>query len=109
MESIDGILQHQLATDVAAFDQALIVLQSLTADHLKPSPHTGKWTTRIKSFLHSREPSHRWIGLCLAEKTSELNLNLMLEQAEVWVGIVLPMLSVSLSPTEALHYVQVLS
>ncbi|KAG8901834.1 hypothetical protein FRC00_004232 [Tulasnella sp. 408] len=93
MDNIGGLLQHQLATDVTALSQVPIVLQTLTEDHLKPSQHTGKWMARIKSLLHSREASLRWTGLCLADKTSELSVQLMLEHAETWIGIVLPMLS----------------
>lgn len=96
MDNIGGLLQHQLATDVTALSQIPIVLQNLTEDHLKPSQHTGKWMARINSLLHSREPSLRWTGLCLADKTSELSVQLMLEHAETWIGIVLPMLSVRL-------------
>ncbi|KIO31087.1 hypothetical protein M407DRAFT_221600 [Tulasnella calospora MUT 4182] len=93
MDNIGGILQHQLATDATTLAQMPIVLQTLTADHLKPSQPTGKWMARINSLLHSREPSFRWAGLCLADKTSELSVQLMLEHAETWIGIVLPMLS----------------
>ncbi|KAG9019683.1 hypothetical protein FRB90_011492 [Tulasnella sp. 427] len=93
MDHLGGILQHQLATDASSFEHTPIVLQTLTAEHLKPSQHSGKWMARINSLLHSREPSLRWTGLCLAYKTSELSMTLMLEHAEVWVGLVLPMLS----------------
>ncbi|KAF8204795.1 rRNA processing/ribosome biogenesis-domain-containing protein [Pholiota molesta] len=70
-----------------------ICLSTLTKEHLQPSSHLTKWTTRIHSLLHSKEPGGRWAGLCLAYKSSLLSQSLMIDSAQSWVGVVLPLLS----------------
>jgi hypothetical protein len=91
---LKALLQLQLGSDSYAVLHLPYILASLTAESLLPSPHSSKWTARINSLLHSKAPDARWAGLCLAHKTSVLSKSTMIECAQSWIGIVLPVLSV---------------
>ncbi|RDB22742.1 Pre-rRNA-processing protein rix1 [Hypsizygus marmoreus] len=90
---LKALLQLQLATDSSAVLHLPYTLASLTHECLLPSSHLSKWTTRINSLLHSKDAGARWAGLCLAYKTSLLSRNTMIEYAQSWLGVALPMLS----------------
>lgn len=92
-----GLLQHQLAADSNAFSQLPVVLASLDKQHFENKASTTKWTNRLNSLVHSKDVSVRWSALCLIHKTCQLSLPTMLEHAEKWIALVLPMLSVSIS------------
>ncbi|KAF9464353.1 rRNA processing/ribosome biogenesis-domain-containing protein [Collybia nuda] len=87
------LLQLQLATDSSAVVHLPYIFSSLTSDYFSPNPHLSKWTTRINSLLYSKDPGGRWAGLCIALKTSELSRDIMVEFAQIWLGVALPMLS----------------
>ncbi|KAF8238885.1 hypothetical protein L208DRAFT_1421135 [Tricholoma matsutake] len=91
--SLKSLLQLQLASDSSAVINLPLVLTSLTSDDFLPSSHLSKWTTRINSLLHSKEAGGRWAGLCLAQKTSLLSKNTMVEFSQSWLGVALPILS----------------
>ncbi|KAJ7368529.1 rRNA processing/ribosome biogenesis-domain-containing protein [Mycena albidolilacea] len=95
---LKALLQLQLGSDSYAVLHLPYTLASLTAESLLPSPHSSKWTARINSLLHSKAPDARWAGLCLAQKTSVLSKSTMIECAQSWIGIVLPVLSKKESP-----------
>lgn len=96
------LLQLQLATDSSAVLNLPYTLASLTQDCLLPSSHLPKWTIRINSLLHSKDTGARWSGLCLAHQTSVLSRSVMIDSAQSWLGVALPMLSVC-APTIFLH------
>ena len=91
------LLQLQLASDSLAVLHLPFILSSLNSEGLQPSPHTQKWSTRINSLIHSKDTGARWAGLCIAQRTSIYSKALMLECAQSWVTVVLPMLSVRMS------------
>ncbi|KAH9844088.1 rRNA processing/ribosome biogenesis-domain-containing protein [Rhodofomes roseus] len=96
MESVHplkGLLQLQLASDASAVLHLPYVLETISAQHFVPSPHTQKWCTRVNSLIHSRDPGARWSGLCLALQTSIHSRSLMMEYATSWIGVALPLLS----------------
>ena len=103
---LKGLLQVQLASDASAVLHLPYVLEILSAEQLQPSQHTHKWCARINSLLHSRDPSVRWSGLCLALQTSIYSRSIMLDHAAGWLGVALPLLSVRvlLSVTYTLSY-----
>lgn len=88
-----SLLQLQLASDPSAVLHLPYVLETITPEHFLPSPHTQKWTTRVNSLLHSKDAGARWSGLCLALRTSMYSKSLMMECAQGWVGVALPLLS----------------
>lgn len=88
------LLQIQLASDASAVRHLPFILTSLTRDSFHPSPHLAKWTTRIQALLHSKDSGARWAGLCLAHKTSVLSQNFMIETAQSYLVVALPLLSV---------------
>ncbi|KAJ6539553.1 rRNA processing/ribosome biogenesis-domain-containing protein [Mycena capillaripes] len=90
---LKALLQLQLGSDSYAVLHLPYILSSLTAESLAPSPHSSKWTIRVNSLLHSKAPDARWAGLCLAHKTSVLSKTTMIECAQSWIGIALPVLS----------------
>lgn len=92
------LLQLQLASDALAVLHLPYVLSTLNSEVLQPSSHTQKWTTRVNSLIHSKDAGARWVGLCLAYQTSIYSKSLMLECAQSWVTVVLPLLSVRMSP-----------
>ena len=93
-QHLKTLLQIQLASDASAVRHLPFSLTSLTQESFKPSPHLAKWTTRIHTLLHSKDSGARWAGLCLAYKTSILSQNLMVETAQSYLGVALPLLSV---------------
>lgn len=88
------LLQLQLGSDSYAVLHLPHILTSLTAESLAPSPHSSKWTARINSLLHSKTADARWAGLCIAQRTSVLSKSTMIECAQGWIGMALPVLSV---------------
>ncbi|KAJ6490373.1 rRNA processing/ribosome biogenesis-domain-containing protein, partial [Mycena vitilis] len=95
---LKALLQLQLGSDSYAVLHLPYVLASLTAESLLPSPHSSKWIARVNSLLHAKTPDARWAGLCLAHKTSVLSKSTMIECAQSWIGIALPVLSRKESP-----------
>ncbi|KAF7288291.1 RIX1 domain-containing protein [Mycena chlorophos] len=87
------LLQLQLASDSSAVAHLPFTLASLTAASLVPSPHSPKWTARINSLLHAKTSDARWAGLCLAHKTAFLSQAIMIECAQSWIGVALPLLA----------------
>jgi hypothetical protein len=91
---IKFLLQFQLGSDNSSAINLPYCLSTLTSECLAPSTHVAKWTSRISSLMHAKEPGARWAGLCLAYKTSLLSQDIMIDCAQSWVVIALPMLSV---------------
>lgn len=88
------VLQLHLASDANAVLHLPSILASMNAEALQPSAHTQKWTTRIHSLLHSKDAAARWAGLCIALHTSVYSRALMMECAQAWITVALPILSV---------------
>ncbi|KAK0490784.1 hypothetical protein IW261DRAFT_1618758 [Armillaria novae-zelandiae] len=95
------LLQLHLATDTSSAQNLPYILDILTSEHLSPSPHLTKWTSRIYSLLHSKDAPGKWAGLCLAHRTSLLSKSVMIEHAQQWLTIALRVLSVLLLNTLA--------
>jgi hypothetical protein len=93
-QHLKTLLQIQLASDASAVRHLPFSLTSLAQESFNPSPHLAKWTARIHALLHSKDSGARWAGLCLAYKTSLLSQNLMMETAQSYLGVALPLLSV---------------
>ncbi|KAH7887577.1 rRNA processing/ribosome biogenesis-domain-containing protein, partial [Phlebopus sp. FC_14] len=89
------LLHYHLASDASSIRHAPYILQHLSSRYFSPSPHVQKWTTRITSLLHSKNPGARWAAICIAYRTSVLSRSLLVECAPSWVGIILPLLSKS--------------
>ncbi|KJA29888.1 hypothetical protein HYPSUDRAFT_31915 [Hypholoma sublateritium FD-334 SS-4] len=90
---LQSLLQIQLASDASAVRHLPYCLSTLTKECLKPSAQSTKWTNRISSLLHSKESGARWAGLCLAYKSSLLSQKLMIDAAQSWISVALPLLS----------------
>ncbi|KAK0498557.1 rRNA processing/ribosome biogenesis-domain-containing protein [Armillaria luteobubalina] len=87
------LLQLHLATDTSSAQNLPYILDILTSEHLSPSPHLTKWTSRIYALLHSKDAPGKWAGLCLAHRTSLLSKSVMIEHAQQWLTIALRVLS----------------
>ncbi|KAF8165502.1 rRNA processing/ribosome biogenesis-domain-containing protein [Crassisporium funariophilum] len=90
---LKALLQTQLASDISAVRYLPYTITSLTSECFLPSPHLTKWITRINALLHSKDSGARWAGLCLAYKTSLLSQSMMIESAQSWLAVALPLLS----------------
>ncbi|PCH41467.1 hypothetical protein WOLCODRAFT_89291 [Wolfiporia cocos MD-104 SS10] len=90
---LQALLALQLAADAFAAVHIPYILDTLAPAHFAPSPHLAKWSTRVNSLLHSKDPAGRWAGLCLAFQTAVFSRDLMMESAQTWVGVALPLLS----------------
>ncbi|TFL00553.1 rRNA processing/ribosome biogenesis-domain-containing protein [Pterulicium gracile] len=91
--ALKSLLQHQLATDASTASHLPYVLDVLTEQHFNTSTHTPKWSARLSSLLHSKEPSARWAGLCLCLRTAELSKDIMIEFSSGWITVAIPLLS----------------
>ncbi|KAI3612208.1 ribosome biogenesis protein rix1 [Moniliophthora roreri] len=90
---VKALLNVQLASDSSAVIHLPYILQIINADYFLPSPHLQKWSLRITSLLHSKEAGAKWAGLCLAHGTSLYSKSVMIECAQSWLGIALPILT----------------
>ncbi|KZP24698.1 hypothetical protein FIBSPDRAFT_951090 [Athelia psychrophila] len=93
MDPLKTLLQLHLASDTSAVLHVSYILSSLTPNCFLPSPHIQKWTTRVGSLMHSKDPGARWAGLCIAQKTAVLSKAIMIDCAQSWLSVALPMLS----------------
>jgi hypothetical protein len=94
---LQTFLQLQLASDSSAVLHLPHLLKYLTSESFLPSPHIQKWTARVNSLVHSKDSGSRWAGLCLAHKTCTLSKSIMIECAQSWLSVALPILSVGAS------------
>ncbi|CAE6477230.1 unnamed protein product [Rhizoctonia solani] len=91
---LELLLQNHLGTDDSALRYLPNVLTTLQQpDIFGEARVLGKWNARINSFLHSREAASRWVGLYLARYTALASRQILVDSAQGWVGVVLPMLS----------------
>ena len=88
-------LQLHLATDASAVTNLPFVLNSLAEEDFLSQGHVQKWSIRINSLIHSKDPGARWAGLTIALRTAALSRNVMNECAHGWITVALPMLFVS--------------
>src|SRR4051812_40268593 len=88
------LLQLHLASDSSAVLHLPHVIASISPDCFLPSSHLPKWTTRINSLLYAKDPACRWAGLCLAYHTGLISRTVLTENAQGWLSVALPMLSV---------------
>ncbi|KAL5527690.1 hypothetical protein ACEPAG_6491 [Sanghuangporus baumii] len=89
---LQTFLQLHICTDSAAVSNLPLVVNTLSTTSLESSPHLAKWTNRINSLIHSREPGARWAGITLALLTSRLSRSILISNAQNWVSVVLPTL-----------------
>ena len=98
MQTLESIVQLQLATETTSVFHLPMVLESLTEEHFhsqqQQSAGRTKWIARINSLLHSKEAPGRWAGACLARRTAVVSREVLLECASAWIGVVLPWFSV---------------
>ena len=87
-------LQLHLATDASSVTNLPFVLNSLAEEDFHSQGHVQKWTIRINSLIHSKDPGARWAGLSIALKTATLSRDVMNECAHPWITVALPMLFV---------------
>lgn len=90
---LKALLQLQLPSDSYAVHNLPYVLSSLTPAALRPSPHIQKWIARISSLLYSKDPGARWAGLCIAHETSIHSKSIIIDCAQTWLAVALPLLS----------------
>ena len=93
-QHLKALLQTQLASDASAVRHLPFSLTFLTRDSFNPSPHLAKWTARIHALLHSKDSGACWAGLCLAHRASVLSQSLMIQTAQSYLGVALPLLTV---------------
>jgi hypothetical protein len=96
MHLLDVILQQQIASDETAVLNLPNVLASLSPSLFSTLSHSHKlWIARISSLLERpKHPGARWAGFCLANRTAQLNRELLVSSAQNWINYALPTLSV---------------
>ena len=107
IQTLESIVQLQLATETTSVFHLPAVLESLTEAHFQSSPHSSvgrtKWIARVNSLLHSKEPAGRWAGACLARRTAAVSKEILLECASGWITAALPWFSVR-TPYPEFHF-----
>ncbi|KAF8743078.1 rRNA processing/ribosome biogenesis, partial [Rhizoctonia solani] len=107
---LELVLQNHLGTDESAIKYLPNVLTVLQQPGiLQETRVLGKWNARINSFLHSREAASRWVGLYIARYTALGSRQILIDNAQGWVGVVLPMLSKPESPPNHYSAIRLLS
>ena len=98
MQTLESIVQLQLATETTSVFYLPSVLENLTEELFQLSSHSSagrtKWIARVNSLLHSKEPAGRWAGACLARRTAAVSKEILLECASGWITAALPWFSV---------------
>lgn len=94
MQTLESIVQLQLATETTSVFHLPTVLESLTEEYFQSPQGRTKWIARVNSLLHSKEPAARWAGACLARRTAAVSKDILLECASGWIAITLPWFSV---------------
>ena len=94
MDPLDHVLTALIATDSAAVANLPVVLGALEGVSLRASAHLRKLVARLSTLMHSKEPSARWVGICIANHCFKQDRDAVLEHAHVWVATCLPILSV---------------
>lgn len=94
--TLEGFLRLQLSSDAISALYLPSVLSVLTTAHFSSSPDSQlhKWGTRVTSLIQSKDAGARWAGVCLARRTGELKRELLVEYAQRWINLTLPLLSV---------------
>ncbi|KAF8760082.1 rRNA processing/ribosome biogenesis [Rhizoctonia solani] len=107
---LELVLQNHLGADESAIKYLPNVLTVLQQPGiLQETRVLGKWNARINSFLHSREAASRWVGLYIARYTALGSRQILIDNAQGWVGVVLPMLSKPESPPNHYSAIRLLS
>lgn len=89
------LLQLHLGTESSTVLHLPYILQTLDPQAFTPSSvHSQRWATRINSLIYAKDSGARWAGLTLALRTSMLCKPIMIECAQSWVSVALPMISV---------------
>lgn len=94
---LKGLLQFQLASDAQAVLNAPYVLGCISSSALRPSPHLSKWLTRINTLVRAQDPGVVWAGLAFALQTAVSSKSIMIESANGWLTVALPILAVRFS------------
>ncbi|KDQ19056.1 hypothetical protein BOTBODRAFT_126918 [Botryobasidium botryosum FD-172 SS1] len=90
---LETLLQYYLVTDQVAVLHLPLILSSLARSHFRPSQHLQKWKIRAQALIQSKDSGARWAGLCLARECARLDKELLVDCAQSWLAVVLPMLS----------------
>lgn len=91
---LDVLLQSYFATDEGIVQHLPAILDSLSPSLFERSAQFTKWTNRINALLHSKQPAPRWAGLVLAHQTSLHSREIMVDNAQGWISVALPIISV---------------
>lgn len=93
-DALELVLQVHLANDNSAVQHLPTVLASLNSPDYARSQHLRKFCTRLNALVHAKDPAPRWSGILIAEHAFRLNKDAVLDHAQSWVTVVLPLLSV---------------
>ncbi|KAG7096761.1 hypothetical protein E1B28_004173 [Marasmius oreades] len=92
-DTLKTVLNVQLASEASSTVNLPYILQVLSPNYFSSSPHLSKWVLRVNSLLHSKDPGAKWSGLCLARATALNCRQLMIENAQMWLQVAIPLLS----------------
>jgi len=125
--TVENLLQLQLSSDALAVLYLPSILSILSPIHFsndakdsgptKTAASTGKlnnavagsqaapmstallnkWCSRVTSLMQSKDAGARWAGICLARRTGEIRRDVVVEYAQRWINLTLPLLSVRLA------------
>jgi hypothetical protein len=95
MGSLDILLHSYFTNDERVVQHLPAIIDSLEPSNFGSTAQNSKWTNRINALLHAKQPASRWAGLVLAHHTSLHSKDIMVDQAQSWLAIALPIISVS--------------
>ena len=94
-------LQLHPATDTSAVIN-LPFFSTVSPKSIFPQGHAQKWTIRINSLMHSKDPGARWAGLSIMLRMATLSGYIMNKCAHAWVTVALPILFMGLNTVDVL-------
>ncbi|KAG8850762.1 hypothetical protein FRC20_001944, partial [Serendipita sp. 405] len=102
-DTLESILNLQLSSETLTVLYLPSILSLLSPEHFSTEPngakqgvslsHINKWMNRIMSLMQSKDAGARWAGICLARKTGHIRRDLLVEYAQRWINLTLPLLS----------------
>jgi len=96
--SVPFMISQLYMTPVLETCASLSTSPQYTGDKSEGSALLHRFKTRVSSLLQSKSSAEKWIGLALAKAAMESSFECLVSNGEVWVRLMVPILTVCLFP-----------
>ncbi|PWW74931.1 hypothetical protein C7212DRAFT_358741 [Tuber magnatum] len=96
--SVPFIISQLYMTPVLETCASLATSSQYTGDRSEGSALLHRFKTRVSSLLQSKSPTEKWTGIALAKAAMESSFECLASNGEVWVRLMVPILTKPESP-----------